>query len=94
MHADPIRLAQVFSNLLTNAAKYTPGGGKIGIAVRHDERSVRVAVTDTGIGIPADALPGVFDMFSQVSRNMGRAQGGLGLRSLLGRMRLKTMLRR
>jgi signal transduction histidine kinase/CheY-like chemotaxis protein len=79
LHADPIRLAQVFSNLLTNAAKYTPGGGTIGIAVQHDERSVRVVVTDTGIGIPADALPGVFDMFSQVSRNMGRAQGGLGI---------------
>jgi signal transduction histidine kinase/CheY-like chemotaxis protein len=79
LHADPVRLAQVFSNLLTNAAKYTPGGGRIGITVAHDERSVRVAVTDTGIGIPADALPGVFDMFSQVSRNMGRAQGGLGI---------------
>ncbi|WP_051933466.1 ATP-binding protein [Massilia sp. BSC265] len=79
VHADPIRLAQVFSNLLTNAAKYTPAGGNIGITVQHDEGGVRVAVTDSGIGIPADALTGVFDMFSQVSRNMGRAQGGLGI---------------
>jgi len=79
LHADPVRLAQVFSNLLANAAKYTPGGGRIGITVQHDDRSVRVAVSDTGIGIPTDALPGVFDMFSQVSRNMGRAQGGLGI---------------
>ncbi|MFN3789310.1 ATP-binding protein [Massilia sp.] len=79
VHADPVRLAQVFSNLLTNAAKYTPDGGRIGVAVRPDQGSVRVAVTDTGIGIPAEALPGVFDMFSQVSRNMGRAQGGLGI---------------
>ncbi|WP_292038213.1 sensor histidine kinase, partial [Massilia sp. UBA6681] len=50
LHADPVRLAQVFSNLLANAAKYTPGGGRIGITVQHDDRSVRVAVSDTGIG--------------------------------------------
>ncbi len=79
VHADPTRLAQVFSNLLTNAAKYTPAGGTIRIGVQHDERCARVMVEDSGIGIPADALPGVFDMFSQVSRNMGRAQGGLGI---------------
>ncbi|MCC2970784.1 ATP-binding protein [Massilia sp. IC2-476] len=79
LDADPARLAQVLSNLLTNAAKYTPAGGRISIAVDSDRERVRIAVTDTGIGIPADALPGVFDMFSQVSRNMGRAQGGLGI---------------
>ncbi|VXC67561.1 ATP-binding protein [Massilia sp. 9I] len=79
LHADPTRLAQVFSNLLTNAAKYTPAGGRIGVRVEHDGRSVRVAITDTGIGIPAEALSEVFEMFNQVSRNMGRAQGGLGI---------------
>jgi signal transduction histidine kinase/ActR/RegA family two-component response regulator len=79
LDADPTRLAQVFSNLLTNAAKYTPPGGHIEVRVEQTGTGVRIAVTDTGIGIPAEALRDVFDMFSQVSRNMGRAQGGLGI---------------
>ena len=79
LDADATRLAQVFSNLLTNAAKYTPPGGRIEVVVEQTVSCVRIAVTDTGIGIPPDALLDVFDMFSQVSRNMGRAQGGLGI---------------
>ncbi|MFC5459196.1 ATP-binding protein [Massilia niabensis] len=79
LYADPTRCTQIVSNLLTNAAKYTPSGGRIAVSIEHDDDSVTIAITDTGIGIPADALSEVFDMFSQVSRNMGRAQGGLGI---------------
>lgn len=79
LYADPTRCAQILSNLLTNAAKYTPSGGSIRVIVEHDEDSVTIGVTDTGIGIPAEALSEVFGMFNQVSRNMGRAQGGLGI---------------
>jgi signal transduction histidine kinase len=77
--ADRLRLAQVFANLLNNAAKYTEAGGRVTVAVRQkgDEAAVRVA--DTGIGIPPDLLPHVFDLFTQVDRSMSRAQGGLGI---------------
>ena len=77
--ADATRLAQILSNLLTNAVKYTPNGGRIALAAERDETSVAVSVRDSGIGIPLEEQEGVFDMFSQVSRNMGRAQGGLGI---------------
>ena len=77
--ADAIRLAQVFSNLLNNAAKYTDPGGCISISVRREKDAAVVAVTDTGIGIPAQALPGVFDMFAQVNARDTRAQNGLGI---------------
>ena len=79
LDADPIRIAQVVGNLLTNAAKYTPDGGTIDIVARRAGGNVVISVTDSGVGIPAEALPSVFDMFSQVSRNLGRAQGGLGI---------------
>lgn len=76
---DQVRIAQVVSNLLTNAAKYTPDGGKIALSAMQIGESVSITVTDNGVGIPVEALPHVFDMFSQVSRNMGRSQGGLGI---------------
>ena len=79
VQADPTRLAQVLSNLLTNAVKYTPQGGRIALSARQADASVQVAVTDTGIGIPLGEQERVFDMFSQVSRNLGHAQGGLGI---------------
>ncbi|QYF92650.1 response regulator [Massilia sp. PAMC28688] len=79
IYADPVRIAQVAGNLLTNAAKYTPEGGEIAISARRDGDAVCITVTDNGVGIPEEALPSVFDMFSQVSRNLGRAQGGLGI---------------
>ena len=79
LDADLTRLAQVFSNLLTNSAKYTPPGGRIRLAARRDGDEVVVSVEDTGIGIPADALPRIFDMFSQVDRSVERATGGLGI---------------
>jgi len=77
--ADPIRLAQVFGNLLTNAAKYTPEGGCIELAAVREGGEVIVRVTDTGIGIPPEMLAQVFEMFTQVNRTLDRAQGGLGI---------------
>ncbi len=80
LDADLTRLAQVFSNLLNNAAKYTEPGGHISLtADLSGADEVVVEVRDNGLGIPADALPRIFEMFSQVDRNMERAQGGLGI---------------
>ncbi|HEY0134667.1 MAG TPA: PAS domain S-box protein [Nannocystis sp.] len=79
LDADLTRLAQVFSNLLTNSAKYTEPGGKISLIAERHARSVSIAVRDTGIGIPAAALPTIFDMFSQVDRSIERSRGGLGI---------------
>jgi len=76
---DPTRLGQILGNLLTNAVKYTPGGGSIRVALRQDDGAAVVAISDSGLGIALDEQRHVFDMFSQVSRNMGRAQGGLGI---------------
>jgi signal transduction histidine kinase/CheY-like chemotaxis protein len=79
LDADPTRLAQVFVNLLNNAAKYTNRGGHIRLTVEREGSDVVVAVADTGIGIPADMLPRVFEMFTQVDRSLERSQGGLGI---------------
>ena len=76
---DGVRLTQVFSNLLTNAAKYTNAGGEIHLALHRDADRVRVSVRDNGIGIPPECLGSVFDMFMQVDRSSRRAQGGLGI---------------
>ena len=77
--ADPARLAQVIGNLLTNAAKYTPPGGQIRVAAWRSAEEVILSVRDTGIGIEADMLPSIFDLFTQDRQTMDRAQGGLGL---------------
>ncbi len=79
LDVDPTRLAQVFANLVNNAAKYTPDGGRIAIVAEVEGGSVCVRVRDTGVGIPADMLGRVFDMFTQVGRSIDRSQGGLGL---------------
>ena len=79
LDADPTRLAQVFSNLLNNAAKYTEPGGRITLTGEPSGTDIVVEVRDNGLGIPGDALPRIFEMFSQVDRNMERAQGGLGI---------------
>ena len=77
--ADPTRLAQVLSNLLNNSAKYTEPGGRITLAAERQGSDLVVAVRDTGLGIPAEMLPRIFDMFAQVDRSLERAQGGLGI---------------
>jgi PAS domain S-box-containing protein len=79
LDADLTRLAQVFSNLLTNSAKYTPPRGHIRLTAERRGDEVVVAVRDDGIGIPADALPTIFDMFSQVDGSLERSRGGLGI---------------
>ncbi len=77
--ADPLRLAQILSNLLTNAAKYTDPGGEIRLRVACERQSIVFAVKDSGIGIPAEALKNIFEMFSQVKTTRDRSEGGLGI---------------
>jgi PAS domain S-box-containing protein len=79
LDADPVRLAQVFSNLLNNASKYMDPGGRIDVRVEAGDDSVAVAVRDAGIGIPAESLSRIFEMFSQIDRSLDRSQGGLGI---------------
>ncbi len=77
--ADPVRLGQVFSNLLTNAVKYTEKGGRIWLTAERAGGEVMVSVRDTGIGIAAEHLPHLFEMFSQVDSALEGSQGGLGI---------------
>ncbi len=79
LDADPTRLAQVFANLLTNAAKYTNRSGHIRLTAERDGRDVVVSVKDNGIGIAAEHLSSLFQMFSQVAPALERSQGGLGI---------------
>ena len=76
---DARRLQQVVWNLLTNAVKFTPAGGRIEIVLTRDEKSATVSVRDTGIGIPADVLPRIFERFKQADGTATRLHGGLGL---------------
>lgn len=79
LDADLVRLAQVFMNLLTNAAKYTEEQGKIWLTAERQNGEVIVSVKDTGVGIPVDKLPRLFELFFQVDRSLERSQGGLGI---------------
>jgi PAS domain S-box-containing protein len=95
VNADPVRLAQVVANLLNNAAKYTEPGGRVELLVRaechsdiaqdghceggNSQGNAVLSVRDNGMGIPREMLPRVFDLFTQVDRTLGRAQGGLGI---------------
>lgn len=79
LYVDTIRIAQVITNLLNNAAKYTPFGGCIEVCVKVEGEQIIISVEDNGIGIPAEALQSIFEMFKQVDRNIGHAQGGLGI---------------
>jgi PAS domain S-box-containing protein len=77
--ADPTRLEQIFVNLLTNAAKYTPPGGRIEISAKQTDGEVMVSVHDNGIGIAPHLLPEMFKLFSQGERSIDRSEGGLGI---------------
>jgi CheY-like chemotaxis protein/two-component sensor histidine kinase len=85
LYADPVRLAQAFSNLLSNAAKYTEPGGRIWLNAEVKSEApdspgeVVVRVRDTGVGIAADKLPHIFEMFAQLDPSLQRSQGGLGI---------------
>ena len=79
LFADHVRIAQVLSNLLTNAGKYTPKGGDISLSAQCVGETLTIAINDNGMGIPKEALGSVFDMFTQVNRMLGHANGGLGI---------------
>jgi CheY-like chemotaxis protein len=79
LYADLTRLAQVLSNLLANSAKYTPRGGTIDLVARVQAGEAAIAVRDNGMGIPRHALANIFEMFSQVDRQLERMTGGLGI---------------
>lgn len=79
LYVDPHRVVQVISNLLNNAAKYTPPRGKINVRAAVEDNELVLSVEDNGIGIPAESIPTIFEMFNQVERNRLHAQGGLGI---------------
>jgi PAS domain S-box-containing protein len=79
LQADPVRLAQVFGNLLNNSYKYTSPGGKVTVTTERQGSEAVVTVEDTGYGISPDKLDSIFEMFSQVDRSLERSRGGLGI---------------
>ena len=79
VNGDPTRLSQVVSNLLTNAAKYTPQGGHIFVDAEVEDDEIVLHVRDTGMGIPTHVLPHIFDLFVQGRQAIDRSQGGLGI---------------
>jgi signal transduction histidine kinase len=85
VHADPIRLAQVFSNLIDNAIKYSAPGGRIDLLVERGADQVEISVEDDGAGITAEHLPNVFGLFYQADRSSQRTQAGLGIGLTLAR---------
>ena len=85
MMADPMRMEQIISNLLHNAAKFTQPGGHVGLRLRQANGMAIIEVTDDGVGIPADMLPRVFELFTQVDPGIDRTGGGLGIGLTLAR---------
>ena len=79
INADSVRLMQVLSNLLTNAAKYTPSNGKLTLIAQREENEIVISVNDNGIGIAKESLNQVFKMFAQIKHQIDPAQGGLGI---------------
>jgi signal transduction histidine kinase len=79
VEGDPMRLAQIFSNILTNAAKYTQPGGQISVTARDEGERIVVSVRDNGMGIDPRMLPQIFELFVQAQRTLDRSDGGLGL---------------
>jgi len=83
--ADPTRLTQIVGNLLHNASKFTPEGGQVKVEVTHENGRAVIRVVDSGVGIPADQLPRVFDMFTRIERPTPNSSGGLGIGLALSR---------
>ncbi len=79
LDADPTRLEQIVLNLLTNAAKYTPTGGRLELSARRSAGEIRITVRDNGIGIAPDRMPEMFQLFAQGERSIARSEGGLGI---------------
>jgi CheY-like chemotaxis protein len=79
LYADLTRLAQILINLLNNAAKYTERGGHVWLTIERQDKEIVVSVRDTGIGLAAEHLPHLFDIFSQVTPALDRSEGGLGI---------------
>ncbi len=79
VNADPLRLEQVFTNILHNASKYTDEGGRIRVRATGDTQSIWVSISDTGLGISPSAMPRIFQPFAQIDASLDRAQGGLGI---------------
>jgi PAS domain S-box-containing protein len=79
LFADPVRLSQVFSNLLNNACKYSDGAANISLSARLGDGEIVVSVKDDGVGIARDRLHNIFEMFAQVDNSLERSQGGLGI---------------
>jgi signal transduction histidine kinase len=79
LYADPRRVNQMLVNLLNNAAKYTPAGGRIELSAHQEGDEVLISVSDNGVGISPESLAVIFDMFTQIDDNACRAQGGLGI---------------
>ena len=76
---DPVRLEQIIVNLVTNATKFTPRGGRLAVSVTREPPEAVIRVRDNGVGIPSDLLPHVFDLFRQGERPLARSAGGLGI---------------
>jgi signal transduction histidine kinase len=76
---DRVRLSQIFTNIMANSIKYTERGGRILVKFTHDQTYHIVSIEDTGVGIPSEALPHIFDLFTQIDRSLNRAKGGLGI---------------
>ena len=85
LDADATRVAQILNNLLNNAAKYTPSGGTLSLVAEVADHEIAIRVADSGIGIAAEMLPRVFDLFTQVDRSSERSQSGLGVGLALAR---------
>jgi PAS domain S-box-containing protein len=79
LRADPVRIAQVVGNLLNNATKYSDAGGHIEVSLQRESDEAVLVIRDDGVGIPPEVMPRMFELFAQVDRHLGRAQGGLGI---------------
>jgi CheY-like chemotaxis protein/anti-sigma regulatory factor (Ser/Thr protein kinase) len=82
---DTVRLAQVFSNLLNNACRYTPVGGTVEVGVKHDDANIEVSVRDSGIGVAPEMQERIFDLFEQANKSLERGTAGLGVGLTLAR---------